>query len=212
MEAITTAATIRSRLANATQSSVITAAKAGGPTKIPVPGPTTIRVAGTLTGVGDRPPTISLSSMGGGGGITSFPNPGPPRPVGLPNKPPIRFGHPSSPTPWVHWWLKLKLFFWPWGSESAGAKLGSTVKTGGALIKGSLAAKALAAFGLGLTGLIVAAHAGDISAVHTVVAQVPHWTSGPGLGAHIPVGQRDGGPGGVDIRLSGGGSIGLPAL
>jgi hypothetical protein len=72
--------------------------------------------------------------------------------------------------------------------NSAGSATASGMAKGAALaLKGSLVAKSLAVVGVGVAGLVVAAHVGVIPAQGTV-SLIPTWSSGTSLLGHLQAG------------------------
>jgi hypothetical protein len=71
----------------------------------------------------------------------------------------------------------------------------------GVALKGSLFAKSIAVVGLGVAGLVVAAHTGAIPQAQGTLSLVPLWSSGPTLFGHLQAGLSGGGSGGLGINL-----------
>lgn len=85
------------------------------------------------------------------------------------------------------------------------AHFGAVAKTGTTAIKASFGVKALVAVGVGLAGLVVAAHAGDVSGVQATISSVPSWTSGPTILGHMQAVLG----GGASAGVNGSGNLGL---
>jgi len=71
----------------------------------------------------------------------------------------------------------------------------------GVALKGSLFAKSIAMVGLGLAGVVLAAHTGALPQAQGTLSMVPVWSSGPTLLSHFQTGLSGGGSGGLGINL-----------
>jgi hypothetical protein len=93
------------------------------------------------------------------------------------------------------------------GATGASSHASGTTTVSGALkgagvaVKASLLAKSLAVVGLGVAGLVVAAHVGSIGAAQGTLSLVPSWSSGPSLLGSLHAGLSGSGSGGAGLNL-----------